>query len=68
MPRILKKHRKNEIRDHGQIVPTLTESHEHIGGANPPLVVLDSSTSSAESGDSDLDLKETDSNMCGVTT
>ncbi|MHA1286230.1 MAG: DNA (cytosine-5-)-methyltransferase [Candidatus Thorarchaeota archaeon] len=36
--RILKRHRKDEIRDHGQLVPTLTESHQHYGGANLPLV------------------------------
>ena len=38
-PVILKKHRKDEIRNHGDICPTLTESHQHYGGANPPLVV-----------------------------
>ncbi len=38
-PTILKKHRKDEIRNHGSVCPTLTESHEHHGGANPPLIV-----------------------------
>jgi len=38
-PKILKRHRKNELRNHGELCPTLTESHEHFGGANPPLVV-----------------------------
>lgn len=34
-----KKHRKDEIRNHGSIVPTLTESHEHYGGANVPMIL-----------------------------
>lgn len=38
-PKVLKKHRANEIRDHGETVPTLTESHDHHGGANPPIIV-----------------------------
>lgn len=35
----LKRHRADEIRNHGELCPTLTESHEHKGGANPPIVV-----------------------------
>ena len=38
MIQVLKRHRKDEIRNHGELCPTLTESHEHKGGANPPLV------------------------------
>ena len=38
---IIKKHRKDEIRDRGQVSPTLTESRDHHGGANPPMVTND---------------------------
>lgn len=37
---VIKKHRKDEIRNHKQTCPTLTESHEHYGGANVPMVVV----------------------------
>jgi hypothetical protein len=37
--KIIKRHRANEIRNHGQICPTLTESRDHHGGANPPMVM-----------------------------
>jgi DNA (cytosine-5)-methyltransferase 1 len=38
-PIVFKRHRSNEIRDHGEISPTLTESHEHKGGSNPPIII-----------------------------
>jgi DNA (cytosine-5)-methyltransferase 1 len=40
---VIRRHRANELRNHGDTCPTLTESHEHIGGANPPMVASEDS-------------------------
>src|SRR3990167_8193578 len=42
---VLKRHRRKEIRNQGRIVPTLTGSREHKGGANPPLIAFGTTTS-----------------------
>jgi DNA (cytosine-5)-methyltransferase 1 len=39
-PTILKKHRRNQIRNHGEVCPTLTESHEHWGGGKSSVSFL----------------------------
>ena len=52
-PIILKRHRKDEIRNHGQLCSTLTESHEHKGGANPPIIVLPEKSTTQEQHEKD---------------
>ena len=39
---IFKAHRSDEIRQYKGIFPTLTESHEHKGGTNAPIVLQNS--------------------------
>ena len=36
---VFKKHRANEIREYDNFCPTLTESHQHNGGNNTPIIM-----------------------------